>query len=228
MNRICFSLLLFMLSLPVFTQETNSKIPLDSLYREDQFYASLTYNLAQQKPRGYSQRGFSTGLAFGFLRDMPINKNRTYAIAAGLGYSFNSFKHNLKISQSASGTVFEVVDAGDFDKNKLELHYLDVPLEIRWRQSTTESHKFWRIYTGFKLSYVLASKAVFENSLENQKILGIEQLNKVRYGAYVTVGWNAWNLYAYYGFNPMFKSGKTGNENVTLNSFNLGVMFYIL
>ena len=69
----------------------------DPKYREDQFYTSISYNLLQGKPANYSQYSFSTGLTVGFLRDMPINKNRTYAIAAGLGYSYSNIKHNFVV-----------------------------------------------------------------------------------------------------------------------------------
>jgi outer membrane protein with beta-barrel domain len=229
MNRVCLSLLFLMLSLNVFSQEIEeTKVQLDSLYREDQFYATLTYNLVQQKPSGYSQRGFSSGFGAGFLRDMPINKKRTFAIAAGLGYSFNSFKHNLKIADTPLGNTYEVVSESTFDKNKLELHTVDLPIEIRWRTSTKESHKFWRVYTGIKLSYIVASKSIFENSTEKQKIIGVNDLNRFQYGAYITAGYNTWNLYAYYGLSPIFNSASTLNEEVKLNSLNLGLMFYIL
>ena len=42
---------------------------IDSLYREDQFYASLSYNLIQNRPTGFKQFSFSPGITFGFLRD---------------------------------------------------------------------------------------------------------------------------------------------------------------
>ena len=229
MNRICLLWLLLLISIPMMSQETEIKLPVDSLYREDQFYANLTYNLVQQKPQSYSQRGFSVGFGAGFLRDMPLNKKRTFAIAAGLGYAFNSFKHNLKIAETNSENTYEVVPESSFDKNKLELHTVDLPVEIRWRTSTYESHKFWRIYTGIKFSYVFASKSIFENSMEQHKIYGVKDLNKFQYGAYITAGYNTWNLYAYYGLSTIFKSSETiSADPVKLNSLNLGLMFYIL
>ena len=52
----------------------------DSLYREDQFYVGVTYNVLTNLPTGIGQNGFSSEISVGFLRDMPINKNRTYAL----------------------------------------------------------------------------------------------------------------------------------------------------
>ena len=79
----------------VFAQEeTKPKlepiVKIDSLYREDQFYFSITYNLLTQIPKDLKQNKFSAGLSAGFLRDMPINEKRTLAIAAGLGLSYQN------------------------------------------------------------------------------------------------------------------------------------------
>ncbi|MEW5676791.1 porin family protein [Flavobacterium enshiense] len=229
-------LLLLMVALPVLGQDQDEKEPekktvavVDSLYREDQFYFSMAYNLVQSKPSDYSQRGFSPTFAFGFLRDMPVNKKRTIAFALGAGYSFTSIKHNLTVTKTAANeTFFDVVSESSFDKNKLELHTVDVPLEIRWRTSTPESHKFWRIYTGFKASYVFASKAVYKAPGVNYKLANIDALNTFQYGAYINAGYNTWNLYAYYGLSPIFKKGTVAGKDLELNSLNLGLMFYIL
>ncbi|WP_159799706.1 porin family protein [Flavobacterium sp. MK4S-17] len=211
--------------------EIDSLAPVaDPKYREDQFYATISYNLMQGKPGGYSQNSFSTGLSFGFLRDMPVNEKRTYAIAAGLGYSYNNIKHNLKVTQGGGDTFYEIVPEGDFDKNKLVLHYLELPIEFRWRNSNAISHKFARIYTGFKVSYLFADKAQFYSGDGDIKIKGNDDLNKFIYGAYISVGWNTWNFYAYYSLNPIFSADAkfADGEKVNLNSLKLGLAFYIL
>ena len=40
-------------------------------------------------------------------------------------------------------------------KNVQKLSYIEIPFEIRWRTSKVHSHKFWRIYSGVKYSYLL-------------------------------------------------------------------------
>lgn len=230
---ICFSVL------PAFGQSTpeEQEIELDSLpliddplYREDQFYASISYNLIQNKSPGFSQNSFSTGLTIGFLRDMPVNKARTHALAAGLGYSYNNIHQNLSVTEAGGTRYYVTAPEDEFNKNKLVLHYIDLPIEFRWRNSNSVSHKFWRIYTGFKVSYLFADKAQFEPKGDAVvKVKGNDDLNKLVYGVYVAAGWNTWNLYAYYGLNPIYKSARlSGGENIRLNSLNLGLMFYIL
>jgi hypothetical protein len=223
-----FTYLFLFVSYFVFSQtEIANVTEADSLYREDQFYISLTYNSPQGRPSGYNQNSFSTGLSFGFLRDMPISKNRHWSIATGLGYAYNNIKHNFAVKTIADLTTYSVDDS--YSKNKLVLHYLDLPLEIRWRNSTAESHRFWRIYTGFKASYIFANKTVFESSTANHTIRNNSDFNKLQYGPYLSFGYNTINLYAYYALNPLFKDVKTtSGENVDLKTFNIGFMFYIL
>lgn len=236
--RLLHLIAYFLLAMPAFAQVTpeqpvtvtDSLQPKpDPLYREDQVYASVAYNLIQGKPEGYSQNSVSTNLSFGVLRDMPVNKARTYAIAAGLGYGYSNIKHNLRVDELAGERTYNIVPEADFSKNKLVLHYLELPVEFRWRNSDSISHKFWRVYLGFKVSYLFANKEQFEGSPADVKLKGNADLNKFMYGAYLSVGWNTWNLYAYYGLNPLYKSAiLPDGEKVKINSVNLGLMFYIL
>lgn len=204
----------------------------DPLYREDQFYASISYVLMQNKPDGYDQNSVSTSLTMGFLRDMPINEKRTYAIAVGLGYAYYNIKNDLKVTETAGTVFYEQADAADFDKNKQVLHYLELPIELRWRNSNDTSHKFWRVYTGFKISYLFADKAqYYPLSGGSTKVKGNGDLNSLVYGAYISAGWNTWNLYAYYGITPIYKQqaqlSDTGQQ-INLNTVSLGLVFYIL
>lgn len=202
----------------------------DPYYREDQFYASVAYNLLVNKPTGYSQNRFSTTLGGGFLRDIPLNKSRNHAVAIGLGYTYHNIKHNLKITETEDGAAYTIASTDDFDKNKLVLHYVDLPIEFRWRNSDSISHKFWRVYAGFRVSYLFSDKAVYQSSIsETVKTKNNADLNKVMYSAYLSAGWNTWNLYACYGLNPLFKSAVLpGNDKIDLTSINLGLIFYIL
>jgi hypothetical protein len=115
-----------------------------------------------------------------------------------------------------------------YSKNKTTLHYIEFPIELRWRNATFESHKFWRIYTGFKISYLLSSKYVFESDENNYSLKNDNNLNKMQYGCYIASGYNSLNVYFYYGLNPIFKSSYVDGQHNTMNNFNLGVQFYIL
>lgn len=232
--RLFLSCFLFVLVLPVFSQENargenDPNIKVDSLYREDQFYFGFTLNTLQKKPVGLTQDKFSTGFSAGFLRDFPINKKRTIAIAPGLGFSFNNYNQNLKIEESNQINSYSVISPDtSFNINRFNQFLVEVPVEFRWRSSTFESHKFWRIYGGFKMSYLLFDKSVYEDNLGKIVVANNKDFNKFLYGAYLSAGYNSINVYAYYGLNTFFQSGKTTTESIDMNSLNVGIMFYIL
>lgn len=232
--RLFLGCFLFLLVLPVFSQENTSadntsKVKIDSLYREDQFYFGFTLNTLQNKPAGLTQDKFSSGFSTGFLRDMPINKKRTVAIAAGLGFSYNNYNQNLAITESNDIPVYSIIDPlTEYRKNRFSQFSVDMPVEFRWRSSTFESHKFWRIYTGFKLGYLLYDKSVYEDAQGKIVVTSNKDFNKFQYGTYISAGYNAYTVYVYYGLNSLFQSAKTSTESVDINSINIGIMFYIL
>jgi hypothetical protein len=204
---------------------------IDSLYREDQFYIGLTYNLLQNNPDNVSQNSFSSGLHVGFLRDIPLNKRRNIAIAVGLGYSMNDFRQNIKISKIDGNPTYEVIDEDEvnFDKNKFALHFVDLPIEFRWRTSTMQTHRFWRVYTGLKFSYLLLNKSKYVDGNETIRIFNNKDFNQFQYGAYISAGYNTWNLHAYYGLNSLFKSdAQINGKAIEMNTVNIGLIFYIL
>ena len=213
--------------LPLTEKDTVFYTKIDSLYREDQFYFGLTYNLLRQKPEGFSQNGLSTGINIGFLRDMPLNKKRTFAIAAGFGFSYNKYHQDLLVTEMGGVANYEILEDVNYSRNKLEQVFLDLPIEIRWRNSTYESHKFWRIYTGFKVRYLLLNKTKFVGET-TITVLNNNDFNKFQYGPYIAFGFNTWNFHAYYGLNPIFKSAQIDGQSIDMKTLNLGLMFYIL
>jgi Outer membrane protein beta-barrel domain len=227
--RLNFQILFLLTFSSLFSQEKPDFAAVDSLYREDQFYFNISYNILRNRPSTISQNSLSSGINFGFLRDFPINKLRTLAVAPGLGLSFNNYKQNLIIEEKNSGISYSVIPSeSPYDKNKLGLYFVDVPIEFRWRTSTFESHKFWRIYGGVKLSYLLYSRSRYISEGKDFKIDNNSDLNKFQYGVYMAAGYNTVNFYVYYGLQDLFKEASLSNSSVDMRTLNLGLMFYIL
>jgi hypothetical protein len=229
--RISLFIITFFTFLSIHAQQKEIDFDaVDSLYREDQFYFNITYNALQKRIEGISQNKLSPGVAFGFLRDMPINKKRTLSIAAGLGYSLAIYNQNLGISETNGTYNYQVLNSDiSYSKNKLSFHYIDLPIEFRWRNSTPESHIFWRVHSGVKLSYLFYDQYKSVTSIGTVKLSNNKDLNQFEYGFYLAFGWNTWNFYAYYGLNSIFKSSaKIDNQSISMNTTNFGLMFYIL
>lgn len=205
-------------------------VKIDSLYREDQFYAGLNYNSIIKKPSGVSQEKISFGFSAGFLRDMPINKKRTFAIAPGIGFSFNNYLQNMAITGTSQNPVYEVIPSNEhYDKSRFEQLRVEVPIEFRWRNSDPKEFQFFRIYGGFKVSYLLLDKSVFDDGNNKIVIKKNKDFEEFLYGAYISIGYSAFNLQVYYNFNSFFKpTAQIDSVPITMNALSLGVVFYVL
>ena len=226
--RLYFFLALFLNCFSTLQSQVDYTIEQDSLYREDQFYLSVTYNALINLPNNVSQNSFSTGVHLGAIRDFPLNKRRNIALALGLGYSFNFFNQNIRISGS-NPTTYTTIEDSNYSKNNFSQHFLEAPLEFRWRTSKADSYKFWRVYTGLKLGYLIASKSVFDDgsTLESQR--NLKDLNRLQYGLTLSVGYNTWNGYIYYGLNPVFDHVSTTSlQPIEMSVLKVGLIFYIL
>ncbi|RED50526.1 porin family protein [Seonamhaeicola aphaedonensis] len=222
-------IMLCFLSIEQIVAQQYVEVEADSLYKEDQFYAGVTYNLLGEKLDGLKQSGFSLGFQLGFIKDMPINKRRNVAFGLGLGYSANSFNQNLLINRGSNGLVYSILDNETFSKNKFSNHLIEVPFEFRWRSSTPLNYSFWRIYTGFKVSYVVAHTTIYKGDLGTIKLRDIEDFNKFQYGLTLSLGYDTWNIYMYYALNSIFSDNVTINgEQLNMNTIKIGLMFYIL
>ena len=152
----------------------------------------------------------------------------------GLGYSMNSYNHNLLVipsNETNPKTTFRTITSDDgIDGSRFVTHLIEMPLQFRWRTSNPESHKFWRIYAGVRLGYMHYFKSSFDNSEGIQfKSKKPDGLDRLRTGATLTFGWNTFNFHMYYSLNSFFdKSVQIENQAGGFSAIKLGLMFYIL
>lgn len=229
--KICIVSILFFISCASVAQDTITKPSVDSLYREDQFYIGVTYNIPANLPSGAKVRGLAGGVHFGFLRDMPINKRRNLAIAVGAGLALDQFGQNLFIGETPNDeTIFRVLDNDvDFTRNRFNMAIIEAPVEFRWRTSTASSYKFWRVYAGFRVGYAYWYKATFKQEQNNVIQTKIPEFDPLRFSATLSFGYNTFNFFAAYSINPFFKDAETvDGEKVDFRTLKVGLMFYIL
>ncbi len=222
MNKL---FLAFLLS-PFFLFAQKDQQIIDENYLEDQLYIGITYDLLANKPTNITQNGFSGGISAGFIKDLPINKKRTVGFGIGLGYSYDAFIQNLKIQEIAGNTQY--MYAINSVSNRLSTHRVALPLEFRWRTSTPTRYKFWRIYSGLKFSYLLASTATYKDQTTSIKVSAINEIQKFQLGATTAIGYGTWNLFVYYGFTPLFKGAVISGESIDMKEVRIGLQFYIL
>lgn len=210
-------------------QTDSTDVIIDSNYREDQFYLGLSFNILNEKPIGLSQTGFSGGVFVGAMRDFPLNKRRNIAIAVGLGWAFNTYNQNLGIyKNSNNNTLYTILGDEEYDTNRFNTFSIEVPIEFRWRTSTPTVYNFWRIYPGFKFGYIYGFKSKFLEGDHEEVSKNPDGLERIRFGATLSMGKANFNVNFYYGLNPMFEGITNGNTDIEFSVLKIGLIFYIL
>ncbi len=224
-----FSVLVFILMLLGAKAQEAENNTLEK-YLEDQFYVGLTYNFILNKPSSVKQQNLSYGLQGGFIKDIPLNKERDFALGIGLGYGVNSYYTNLQAINTSAGITYEDLDSSDsYKRNKLETHVIELPLELRWRNSTPYEHRFWRIYAGMKFGYIVGSRSKFVTDSTKDSFYNTDTRN-FRYGLMLNVGYNTFNIHAYYALTDLFEDNLslTNGEGLSFVPLRIGIIFYIL
>ncbi|MBE9490799.1 MAG: outer membrane beta-barrel protein [Bacteroidetes bacterium] len=230
--RFIYFLFIVLTATDSIAQDTIPKVEGDLKYREDQFYIGVTYNLLSAVPAGVNPEGLTGGVNFGFLRDMPINKNRNIAVAVGLGIALDRYGNNMLIEKDVTGnTTYTILDSDvSFKSNNLKTGIIELPIEFRWRSSTPTTYKFWRVYAGFRLGYTFWNESSFKDSSNNITHSDIEEFEKLRLATTLSLGFNKFNFFVYYTLNPFFNENAitTTGQKVNFQTLKLGLMFYIL
>ena len=219
MRRILIFTFLFFSCLG-FSQEDFQK------YREDQIYFSVYYNSLGNELDNFKENKFSSSFNVGFIRDIPISNSRKLALGIGIGYGINSFNNNMKLASNNQNSIVLLSSRDIPKKNIFNFSEIQFPLEIRWRNSSPTSYKFWRIYAGLKYSKVLQSSFTHDSFMENYKLKSVP-VNLDQLGFTLNIGYNTWNIGLYKSLRPFFNK-KISSLPQNLEQFKLGLIFYIL
>lgn len=218
-----FTLLFFVVAVSFAQQQTDSL----NHYLEDQLYITAYKINLINTPVDYESKGFSNGISFGFIKDIPLNEKKNLGVGLGIGLAVNSFKNNIKLIEN-NGVVEVFILKDDFITNKITTQAIEFPIELRWRTSTLEKFKFWRIYSGAKIAYLYQIKYVYADSSLNYILNKPENLNKLQYGFNINAGYGSFNFYFYYGLKPLYKSITINQDKIDIKEIKFGLIIYIL
>jgi hypothetical protein len=224
MKRQLFFLSILMISSLGLAQKDS--LQLGDRYAEDQLYFLITYNQLYNQPSQVSGSGFSYGLSAGYIKDIPLTKQGDFAVGLGIGYNYDSFNHGLKVTEVDGEVTFEVDN--DLQTNRLLLHNLEFPLEIRWRDSDATKYSFWRIYAGIKASYNLSNTFRFNDGTQSRSFDNVSRFNDWQYGLTLSVGYNALTAHLYYGLTPILQNSSLGTTEISTKIIRIGLIFYLL
>ena len=219
--------LVFLLFTSFCVKAQKDSLQLGDKYSEDQLYLLLSFNQMIDQPTSVNSSSFSYGLSAGYLKDIILNKQGSYSIAIGLGYNFDSFNHDLRVSEINS-TFTSSNPVSNTISNKLHTHNLEIPLEFRWRNSTAKKYSFWRIYGGIKTTLNLVNKFEYIIDTETFNYKNLSNYNTWQFGATLSVGYDTFTVHTYYALTPFLKNSSINGESINTKILKIGVIFYML
>lgn len=193
-------------------------------FREDQIYLSIAYPYFSDAPNELIQNKLSYSFSFGFVRDMPINEKRTFAVGLGLGWDMSTVFNNMQF-ETSNNSISATAIQGSYQKNVFSMQSLAVPFELRWRSATETKHAFWRIHSGLSLHVPLRLRASFtsiEGVQTNTNLPHHETL--LRWN--VHFGFNTWNISIAHDLQSWATSALV-NSSFDIKFTKIGLIFYV-
>jgi hypothetical protein len=95
-----------------FSSVAQDSLPTKSAtYKEDQWYASLSFLFANESIQDFRFNGISQAFSVGFIRDIPLNADSNRALGFGLGYGISNYGSNLTlIEETGSPYEFNLIE----------------------------------------------------------------------------------------------------------------------
>jgi hypothetical protein len=161
-----------------------------------------------------------------------IGKKSTFSIAIGFGVGANNIHNNSLPYDSLEITYFSQIPGGyEYVKNKVTTAYVDIPLEFRFRTKPNLKKRNFKVSLGGKFGYLISnymkySGEDFRNaSSKNVKFkeFNIDNITKIRYGAFLRIGYGKINAIVNYTLSPLFEKDK--GPDVVPVSFGLSFTF---
>jgi len=157
----------------------------------------------------------SFSFAFSLGKDIPYKKSN-FSFFYGLGYDFTNINHNVNLKSLSDYDVtareigLRVLNA-PYNLNKLSTQYLELPIEFRYRTQTKNPFRF---YAGCKIGYMTKSKYTLDKvSADKYERKSLNELERLKYGLTMRIGYGLVNFYTYYGLNGLIVPEKQKGVN---------------
>ena len=164
-----------------------------------------------------STKGFSRQFNIAFMFDKPLTNNPHLSVGYGLGFMGTNLFYNNKYLDIKAVTTTLPFDAQRFNKFKLVLSYLEIPLELRYAKNMEEPQKGFKVAVGIKAGLLLKSYTKGKNALNGTSSLYgtgyIEKESSSRFfnstmlTGTARIGYGAFSVFGNYSILSMLKSG---------------------
>jgi len=216
-------LILLLISFLVFTGARAQYLP----ERGEWFHFSYSHLTLLNQPEQLTQSWKSNGWQIMLMRETLFARKSHWGIAYGLGFSANFWHTNLNISSipNTSNREYTYLPSDStYKSNRFSASYIDIPFEFRFRTRSNSYGQYFRFYFGGLVGYRINSYSAFQTGDYSVKYYKLDDLARWHYGVFVRTGWWLFNLYAYYGINPVFDKFDNTPEGLDkMQSLSLGL-----
>lgn len=208
-----------------------SQVVSESTIRKFNIGIGVHTDIWMDLPDQMDARTINQGASVFGMYNYRVKESSIY-LAAGIGITTHNLYSNSVIEdvKADSITILEIKDNVNYDKSKINLAYIDVPLEFR-----IKTKKQFRMAFGFRFGYMVNAHTKYKGSritsidadgnmttddvTVKTKSKDIQQIETWRYGPTFRIGYKWFNVTAYYQLSKVFKVDK-GPE---LFPFSLGI-----
>lgn len=235
LKKLVFSLLFLAFTSSIFAQSQESPVE-KKKGRPDipgTFAIDLGFNLPTEK-EGFNTNFFgSRTLNIYYYYDYQLG-NSNFSVHPGIGLGLERYKFNndKTLGYDAEDSLHMVLvsdilpTASSIKKTGFITNYIDIPLEVRFSSNPSDPGRSFKMSLGFKFGVLYDSftKIKYREDGETKKLKDKQNfnLNPIRYGALIRVGFGPFSAYANYTLSPLFKDGK-GPGGAEINNFTVGL-----
>jgi hypothetical protein len=210
-----------LLSIDVFSQEIPRMRP------KDRLIVGLFTDIWSNLPGDMETKAINRGFTIDYLQDFPISTTN-FSFAVGLGFTSHNLYGDYFYERTLNRHDFvpNLLDL-EYDKNKISLNYLNIPLEVRFRTRNTP-HTF-RIHAGVKAGLLINAHTKYvgeflpggrETKLKEGKLDNIESF---MFGFHSRIGYGRFNLNTFINLTDIFE----GNNAQDASLVSVGLSFII-
>jgi hypothetical protein len=174
-----------------------------------------------------------------YYYDLPLGDNGwTLTPGIGLGLERYAFDNNTTLTSVVNNQNERIVSvtnlstllptANSYDKSKLGLNYLDIPLELRYYTRKNDYSRGFRVALGLKAGILYSSftKIKYEDTATDNRLERDRQqlgVNRFRYGVNARIGFGGFSFFGYYELSDKFETPPPGAADTRTLTFGISL-----
>lgn len=207
------------------TETTKSTAPslLNNNYKKlDYLHAELAWHNWANKPDSLKTKWFNRTISLYGTYPFKLGKSN-FSFVVGAGFTVDNFYSNGYLYNDSSFTVLRPITAA-YKSNKLTTAHIIAPINFTYTFKQDKYNKALKASLGMRFGYLLSAhtKYVGNNSAgasQKVKYYSVPYINKYRFEASATFGYDWFYVVANYSLNTYFANGK----GIVVHPFTIGL-----